>query len=259
MFSASHLVLCFVVAIALQVGVNYANDYSDGIKGTDENRVGPIRLVGQKIASPKSVFIAMSISFAVAGIAGIIVASQTSWWLIGVGAICMALAWFYTGGKHPYGYYGFGEVVVFLCFGLVATVGTFYVVTGHITALSVVASFVPGMYSVMILLANNIRDINSDKESGKKTLAVRIGAKNAKIIFLSAAVISMLATLYISLEYHWVLIALPVAVFFGLLLNQKLSHAKIPPDYISVLVNTSKFNLILSILMSALAFVSVYA
>lgn len=245
---------CLIVSLALQVGVNYANDYSDGIKGTDEKRVGPIRLVGQKIASPKSVLIAALASFGVAGVAGIYVASQSSWWLIAVGAACIALAWFYTGSKHPYGYYGFGELSVFICFGLVATVGTYFANTNEITAVAIVASFIPGMYSVMILLANNIRDIVGDTEAGKKTLAVRMGRHNAQALYLLAATCVIGATAGVGIKYPLVFIALIFTIPLVLLVK-KINDAKIPPDYIKVLILTSKLMLLHSLVVSILIIV----
>ncbi len=255
-FDWSVSLACLIVALALQVGVNFSNDYSDGIKGTDHARVGPVRLVGQKIASPRAVLIAALSSFFVAAVAGLYVAAQSSWWMIAVGAACIALAWLYTGSKHPYGYYGFGELVVFICFGLVATVGTFYANTLHITFTAIAGSIIPGMFSVMILLANNIRDIAGDTQSGKKTLAVRIGAHCAQTLFLIAGVLILLATIALGFEHVWVLLALIGGLPIVFMLVKTLRSAKNPPDYIKVLVATSRFNLIYSIIISVLILIS---
>lgn len=246
---------CLIVAIALQIGVNYANDYSDGKKGTDDNRVGPMRLVGSGRASAKSVFVAMCVSFFIAGLAGVYVASQSSWWLILVGLICIALAWFYTGGKHPYGYYGLGEIVVFVCFGLVATVGTFYANTGVITFNSIISGCIPGFYSVAILLANNIRDIETDRESGKRTLASRIGDRYSRNLFAFVFVMIAISIILLSVSIGYVWFALSVLVI-GVILVKKMYGAKKPPEYISILVGTSQANLISGLLISAMILLS---
>jgi 1,4-dihydroxy-2-naphthoate octaprenyltransferase len=179
------IALCaLVVALALQVGVNFANDYSDGIRGTDDVRVGPVRLVGQKLAAPSAVKRAAFLSFAVAGISGLIMATVSGLWiLLPVGITAMLAAWFYTGGSKPYGYLGFGEVFVFTYFGLVAVIGTSASQTGNISALSVLGGVSCGLLSTAILLANNVRDIPSDLVAGKKTLAVRLGDKKTRALF----------------------------------------------------------------------------
>jgi 1,4-dihydroxy-2-naphthoate polyprenyltransferase len=167
--------LALVVALALQVGVNYANDYSDGIRGTDEVRVGPVRLVASGLARPRQVLAAALASFAVAGAAGLVLAAVTSWWLLLVGAAAVAAAWFYTGGSRPYGYRALGEVSVFVFFGLVAVTGTAYVQIGRLTWLSVAAAVPVGLLACALLVINNLRDIPTDRESGKQTLAVVLG------------------------------------------------------------------------------------
>lgn len=253
-------IACFIVAMFLQIGVNYSNDYSDGIKGTDANRVGPMRLVGSGSASPKSVLIAAILCFLVAAIAGIYVALSSSLWLIAIGALCIALAWFYTGSKHPYGYYGFGEIVVFICFGLVATVGTFYVNTSFVTAQSVLLSFVPGMFSVMILLANNIRDIETDKLSNKKTLPVRIGENNARRLLALCAIVAVVSPLIagvleaesestIGLSLYLFVYSAVISVFIASLIF-RLYKAANPVAYIQLLKQTSAANLIVAVLLS---------
>jgi 1,4-dihydroxy-2-naphthoate octaprenyltransferase len=167
--------LALVVSLAIQIGTNYANDYSDGVRGTDEARVGPTRLVAGKLASPKAVRAAAAAAFALAGAAGLVVAIAVSPWLLLVGAACIAAGWFYTGGPRPYGYAGYGELFVFVFFGLVATAGTAYVSAGHFFWLSVVAAVPVGMFAVALLVVNNLRDIATDARSGKRTLAVRLG------------------------------------------------------------------------------------
>jgi 1,4-dihydroxy-2-naphthoate octaprenyltransferase len=169
-----------VVALSIQVGTNYANDYSDGIRGTDDARVGPLRLVASGLASPSSVKRAALICFGVAGVVGLALAWATSWWILVVGAACLAAGWFYTGGPRPYGYAGLGELFVFVFFGLVATVGTYYVQTLRIDKPAVWFSAVAvGLLATALLLANNLRDISTDTDSGKRTLAVRIGRRAA--------------------------------------------------------------------------------
>lgn len=252
------LAAALIVALALQVGVNYANDYSDGKKGTDDVRIGPMRLVGSGTATPKSVFIAMCISFAIAGLAGLFVAYKSSWWLVAVGAACIALAYLYTGTKFAYGYFGFGELVVFICFGLVATVGTYYALTHELTLYSVIASFISGMFSVAILLANNIRDIETDRESNKKTLPARVGKNAATAMFNFCILFIFIAILLIGLKYHWALLALLVSPFIGNL-NRKINAAQTPKDYIDVLIATSKLNLISGALVAVTLVISAIA
>ncbi|MEO6822214.1 MAG: 1,4-dihydroxy-2-naphthoate polyprenyltransferase [Candidatus Nanopelagicales bacterium] len=173
---AGRAVLALVVSLALQVGVNYANDYSDGIRGTDEVRVGPVRLVGQRLAAPRAVRAAALAAFAVAALAGLaLVALTQAWWLLAVGAGAVVAAWTYTGGPRPYGYAGLGELFVFVFFGVVAVVGTTYVQTGALSALAVTLSIGVGLLTVAILVANNLRDIPGDTAHGKRTMAVRLG------------------------------------------------------------------------------------
>ncbi len=177
-----------VVSLALQVGVNYANDYSDGVRGTDRARVGPVRLVASGLATPREVRRAAFIAFGVAGVAGLALAATTSWWLLAVGAASIAAAWFYTGGPRPYGYAGFGELFVFVFFGLVATVGTTYVAVERITGLSVVMGCAAGCLSCALLVVNNLRDIPSDAAAGKRTLAVRIGDARTRWLYVGLIV-----------------------------------------------------------------------
>jgi 1,4-dihydroxy-2-naphthoate octaprenyltransferase len=179
-FVAWKAALALLVALALQVGVNYANDYSDGVRGTDAERVGPRRLVGSGAARPRVVRNAAMASFAVAGVAGLSLALTTAWWLVLVGASCVVAAWFYTGGARPYGYRGLGEVSVFVFFGLVAAVGTTFVQAEVITAVSVLAGVGCGALACAILVANNLRDLETDRVAGKHTLAVRLGDRRTR-------------------------------------------------------------------------------
>ena len=179
-----------VVALALQIGTNFANDYSDGVRGTDDPgvRVGPVRLVGWGLQPPRAVKAAALISFAVAGLAGLTLALAVGPELLVVGAAAMAAGWFYTGGRHPYGYYGFGELFVFVFFGLVATVGSTYVQTEAVSALSAAAAVAVGLLATALLVINNLRDIPGDTESGKRTLAVRIGDKRTRGLYVTMLV-----------------------------------------------------------------------
>ncbi|HEX6877663.1 MAG TPA: 1,4-dihydroxy-2-naphthoate polyprenyltransferase [Nocardioidaceae bacterium] len=172
-----------LVALALQVGVNYANDYSDGIRGTDADRVGPLRLVGSGAATASSVKEAALISFGVAAFFGLLLAITTAWWLVVVGLVCIVAAWYYTGGRRPYGYHGLGEAMVFVFFGLVAVMGTTYVQTESFPLASLFAAVGVGALACAILVANNLRDIPTDREVGKRTLAVVIGEQQTRFLY----------------------------------------------------------------------------
>jgi len=177
-----------VVSLALQVGVNYANDYSDGVRGTDDVRVGPTRLVASGLAGASAVKRAALLSFAVAAVAGLAVALSTSPWLLLVGAAAIAAGWFYTGGPKPYGYLGLGEVFVFVFFGLVATAGTTFAAIETVTALSLVMGCAVGSLACALLVINNLRDIPTDREVGKKTLAVRLGDQRTRWFYVALIV-----------------------------------------------------------------------
>jgi 1,4-dihydroxy-2-naphthoate octaprenyltransferase len=177
--------LALAVALSLQIAVNFANDYSDGIRGTDNERVGPLRLTGSKSVKPQSVKFAALLFFAIAAAVGLLVVVITGfWWLIAIGIASIIAAWFYTGGKSPYGYAGLGEIAVFVFFGLVATVGTTFIQTGTIEFMSVLGAIASGSFAAAVLMVNNIRDIETDKLASKKTLAVRLGARPATYLFL---------------------------------------------------------------------------
>ncbi|TYL54801.1 1,4-dihydroxy-2-naphthoate polyprenyltransferase [Nocardioides sp. BGMRC 2183] len=204
--------LALVVSLALQVAVNYANDYSDGIRGTDDDRVGPMRLVGSGVATPAAVKRAAFLAFGVAGVAGLALAATTNWWLLAVGVLCVLAGWFYTGGSKPYGYLGLGEVMVFVFFGLVAVVGTTYVQTetwGTTGWASLVAGCGVGALACAILVANNLRDIPTDLVAGKRTLAVRLGDPATRRFFVGLIVVAMLAVAGVAvLTTPWAMLGL---------------------------------------------------
>ena len=211
--SILHTLLALIVALALQVGVNYANDYSDGIKGTDADRVGPMRLVGSGAATAKDVKSAAFISFAIASIAGLILASRTSWLLIILGALCILAAWTYTGGPKPYGYQALGEVSVFIFFGVVATVGTYYVQTESVSREVLLASFAMGALACAILVLNNLRDLENDKRADKKTLAVVMGDEGTRDLYkwlMFFALAMSVALTFFSFFYLLALLSLPL-------------------------------------------------
>ncbi|MEI6400903.1 MAG: 1,4-dihydroxy-2-naphthoate polyprenyltransferase [Actinomycetota bacterium] len=177
--------LALVVSLALQVGVNYANDYSDGVRGTDEVRVGPVRLVGSGLASAAAVKRAAFAAFGAAAVAGLVLAAATSWWLLVVGAASILAGWFYTGGSNPYGYMGLGEVFVFVFFGLVATAGTTFVVVESLPARAWLLGCVAGCLACALLVVNNLRDIPTDTVAGKRTLAVRLGDAATRWLYVA--------------------------------------------------------------------------
>ena len=194
--------LALGVALFLQIGVNFANDYSDGIRGTDDKRVGPLRLTGSKSVKPESVKTAAMLFFILAAASGFeIVVITGQWWLIAVGLLSIVAAWFYTGGKNPYGYAGFGEITVFVFFGLVATIGTAYVQIGFVEINSVLGGIAAGSFAAAVLMVNNIRDIETDKIASKKTLAVRMGAKWAKRLFIFMIWFPFVILFYFTLFY----------------------------------------------------------
>jgi len=207
--------LALVVAVALIIGVNYANDYSDGIRGTDDERAGPLRLVGSRLAAPRSVLAAAIVSLTVGAVAGLVLALLTAPWLIAVGAACIAGAWLYTGGSKPYGYAGFGEVAVFVFFGLVAVLGTQYTQALRVDWVGLVLAVSTGALSSAVLVANNLRDIPTDAQSGKVTLAVRLGDGRTRVLYRALLVTAGVLTLVLMLATPWCavgLVATPLAV-----------------------------------------------
>jgi len=209
-------VLALVVSLALQVGVNYANDYSDGIRGTDDHRVGPFRLTGSGAAAPAAVKRAAFACFGLAAVAGLaLVGWSGHWWLLGVGALAILAAWYYTGGSHPYGYAGLGEVFVFVFFGLVAVLGTTYTQAGRLSAAAVAAAIGVGALTCAILVANNLRDIPTDEVAGKHTLAVRLGDRATRALYLGLLAAPFGAAVALAARGPWpllALLALPLAL-----------------------------------------------
>ena len=231
--------LCLVVALALQIAVNYANDYSDGVRGTDKNRVGPSRLTGSGAANPRTVLSVAIGFFGIAAAAGImLVVLTTFYWLLAVGAVCIVAAWFYTGGKKPYGYNALGEVAVFVFFGLVATAGTMYVQVGTVSFENWLAGTAIGLISVAVLVINNTRDIQQDKLAGKRTLSTFIGDRASRILFsvlllVPYAILVVFAIEFVSASYVYLtLLAAVPAVIIAL-------TAKTPKELILVLQLTS--------------------
>ncbi len=250
--------LALLVALALQVGVNYSNDYSDGIRGTDEVRVGPIRLVGQGLADPSAVKKAALLSFLVACVCGAILVLLTqAWWLLIVGVLAVAAAWFYTGGPRPYGYAGLGEVFVFVFFGLVAVVGTTFVLTGQIQLLAVILAIPVGLLACALLVINNLRDIPGDTKVGKNTLAVRLGDARTRELygfclwapFAIAAIVGLGGIGFVSLFPKGALIAV-VAIPIAVIPWRKVTSGAVGPALIEVLGWTGRIQLIYGLLLT---------
>jgi 1,4-dihydroxy-2-naphthoate octaprenyltransferase len=203
-FSWVAAILALVVSLALQVGVNYANDYSDGIRGTDTERVGPLRLVGSGLAAPPAVKRAAFACFGIAGLAGLALVIMTQyWWLLVVGVACILAAWYYTGGKRPYGYVGLGEVFVFVFFGLVAVCGTVYVQVGWISLATLLTGVWIGAFACAILVANNLRDIRGDAQVGKRTMATRLGDARTRVWYVILVALSALLIIIVALVTTW--------------------------------------------------------
>jgi 1,4-dihydroxy-2-naphthoate octaprenyltransferase len=231
--------LALLVALLLQIGVNYANDYSDGIRGTDANRVGPLRLTGSGLVRPQAVKLAAAITFGLAALAGLTIVLLTGqWWLVAVGAVSIIAAWYYTGGKSPYGYAGLGEIAVFVFFGLIATVGTAYIQILAIDPMAVLLGINFGFYATAVLLVNNIRDVETDRESGKNTLSVRIGVRASKWLFGALLILPVIFNILLASLYPATIIGLAnlMLVFPAFMAGVKGKTAK---DYISALKLTS--------------------
>jgi 1,4-dihydroxy-2-naphthoate octaprenyltransferase len=243
-------VCCLVVALAIQVATNYANDYSDGIRGTDDVRVGPVRLVASGLKSPTAVRGAALVSFAVAAVAGLLLAAAVGPQLLVVGAASMAAGWLYTGGPRPYGYFGLGEIFVFVFFGLVATVGTAYVQTMELTALAWLAAVPVGLLATALLVVNNLRDIPGDTVAGKKTLAVRLGDSRTRLLYtgcVGAAFFTGAMVSWIRVGALAVVLALPLA---AVPLRAVRGGAK-GRDLIPVLGATGRVQLVFGALLAA--------
>ena len=242
--------LALVVSLALIVGVNYANDYSDGIRGTDDERAGPLRLVGSKLATPRAVLSAAVVSLGVGAVAGVTLAALSAPWLIAVGVACIAGAWLYTGGSRPYGYAGFGEIAVFVFFGLVAVLGTQYTQASRIDWVGVAAAVAIGSMSSAVLVANNLRDIPTDRVAGKITLAVRLGEARTRVLYQSLLGLAGVMTLVLILATPWAalgFLALPLAVKA----SRPVRAGSGGPDLIPVLRDTGLTMLVWSVAVAA--------
>jgi 1,4-dihydroxy-2-naphthoate octaprenyltransferase len=246
-FNLLTALLALFVSLSLQIGVNYANDYSDGLRGTDNDRIGPSRITAGGLAKPVQVKGAAFISFGVAAVAGLGLAITTSWWLIAVGAISIAAAWGYTGGKNPYGYMGLGELFVFIFFGLVATVGSFYVQTEEITGQSILAGVIVGSLACAILVINNIRDRAKDEVVGKLTLAVRLGDKRSRVFYSVLVVAPYLLTAGFGAPWTLLtLLTLPMTISILKALWSGIQGV----DLIALLGKTGKLQMIFSLALS---------
>jgi 1,4-dihydroxy-2-naphthoate octaprenyltransferase len=241
-FNFLNALLALIVGLALQIAVNYANDYSDGVKGTDADRVGPTRLVASGLASAVEVKNAAFLAFSIGAVAGLYLAIRTSYWLIAIGAAAIIAAWRYTGGKNPYGYRGLGEIYVFIFFGLVATLGTFYGQTSNITIEAVFAAISNGAVSCALLAVNNIRDIEGDSKVGKNTMAVRLGDIRSRRFYMFLIFIAIFTGFTVS-----ILASLAIIPAIGLLKEIQIRKGK---ELIAVLGATGKFQLILGTLIA---------
>ncbi|MGI5168312.1 1,4-dihydroxy-2-naphthoate polyprenyltransferase [Spirillospora sp. CA-253888] len=241
--------LAAFVALILQIGVNYSNDYSDGVRGTDEDRVGPLRLVGSGVAKPKQVLVAALLCFALAGVAGLVLAAVTSWWLLLIGAAAILAAWFYTGGKTPYGYRALGEVSVFVFFGLVAVVGTVYVQTETLPWEAWAAAVPVGLLACAMLVVNNLRDIPTDRESDKRTLAVLLGDKWTRILYSACISLPYTFVLALAAPHPWVLLAL-LSAPLSVPPTQKVLNGANGPYLIPVLGETGRLQMVYGVLLA---------
>jgi 1,4-dihydroxy-2-naphthoate octaprenyltransferase len=244
-------VAALVVALAVQIGTNYANDYSDGIRGTDDVRVGPVRLVATGLKPAAAVKRAAFVSFGVAALAGLALAAATTWWLVPLGAVCFAAGWFYTGGSHPYGYAGLGEVSVFLFFGVVATVGSAYVHSGQVTMLALGASVPVGALATALLVVNNLRDIPTDTAAGKRTLAVRLGDQDTRVLYLVLlTAVPVGAALLLAVVRPLTLVSI-LAMAVALPAARAVRKGARGRDLVPVLVRTGRVQLAYGLLLAA--------
>ena len=241
--------LALIVSLSLQIAVNYANDFSDGVRGTDTNRVGPTRLVASKLATASSVKNASFISFFVAIIAGTLLAFNTSIWLIAVGLISILAAWGYTGGKKPYGYLGFGELAVFIFFGIVATVGSYYVQVEQISSSALLLSIPMGSLSCAILVINNLRDLNQDKLVSKRTMAVKLGDANTRIFYLLLLVLAQVSAAAAASINNYALLTLLWLPLTYSAANQVLKGAS-GKELITILGKTSRLQFLLAVTLA---------
>jgi 1,4-dihydroxy-2-naphthoate octaprenyltransferase len=249
-FRLGPALLALLVALALQVAVNYANDYSDGVRGTDADRVGPLRLVGSGVSTPAAVKRAALAAFAVAAAAGLVLAALTAWWLVAVGAVAMLAAWFYTGGYRPYGYRALGEISVFVFFGLVATLGTTYVQLERITPAAVGGGIACGALACAILVVNNLRDIPTDTAADKRTLAVVLGDRRTRVLYGTLVAVAFLVVLVLAPAMPWVLLAL-AAVPLAVRPVRIVAAGRLGRELVPVLRDTGRLQLAYAVLLAA--------
>ena len=243
-------ILALLVALGLQVGVNYANDYSDGIRGTDEARVGPVRLVGQRLAAPSNVRLAAFLLFAAAGVVGLaLVALSGAWIMLPLGVLAVLAAWRYTGGDNPYGYRGLGEVYVFVFFGLMATLGTEFPQAGVVSWVGVLGAVGVGAIASAILVANNLRDIPTDEVTGKRTLAVRLGDRGTRILYVSLVLVALAVVAAIAVTHPWALLAL-AAFALAVLPVKAVASGATGRDLVPALAGTGIFELAYAVLLA---------
>jgi 1,4-dihydroxy-2-naphthoate octaprenyltransferase len=238
-----------VAALGIQIGTNYANDYHDGIRGTDDVRVGPVRLVAGGLATPSAVRRAAIVSFAIAGVAGLALAAAVTWWLLVAGAASFAAGWLYTGGSRPYGYSGFGELFVFVFFGVVATVGSAYVHLEKITGLALLASVPVGLLATALLVVNNLRDIPTDAVAGKRTLAVRVGAARTRTMYTVCAVAPLVLVIPLAVVRPGALLAL-LATVFAIGPVRRVRRGDEGRALVAVLMETGRLQLVYGVLLA---------
>ena len=247
--------LALVVSLALQVAVNYANDYSDGIRGTDTQRVGPLRLVGSGVSSPAAVKRAALAAFAVAAATGLVLAALTTWWLVAIGAAAMLAAWFYTGGARPYGYRALGELSVFVFFGLVATIGTAYVQVERVTATAVAGGVGCGALACALLVVNNLRDIPTDSVTGKRTLAVLLGDRRTRVLYVALVAVAFLVAVALVVVTPWTLLTL-AAVPLAARPARTVAAGRQGRDLVPALRDTGRLQLAYAVLLAVALFLA---
>jgi 1,4-dihydroxy-2-naphthoate octaprenyltransferase len=244
------VVPALIVSLALQVGVNYANDYSDGVRGTDDVRVGPVRLVAGGLAGAGAVKRAAFAAFGIAAVAGLLLAATTSWWLLAVGVASVLAGWFYTGGSHPYGYMGLGEVFVFVFFGLVATVGTTYVVLERVPGVAWLVGSGAGALACSLLVVNNLRDIPTDRVAGKRTLAVRLGDTTTRRLYVALIGAAFVLAVAVALTDRWAVLIVLAAAAVAVAPVRVVLRGAAGRDLIAVLGGTGKVQLAYGLLMT---------